>query len=332
MPSTFIGRIVRGLVFGLGLTAIVAGNVQAQAPEKRELKIGLAAQTPAFLPFYLADDQKYFADEGLKVEIVTFRSGSDLARALVSGAVDVASGALVEALVPIKEGMAFRVFYGGMNNSVMDWYAVPSIKSVAESKGKRYGITSYGSLVDFVTRYALRKNGLDPQTDVKIVPGGSSSARLSAMEAGQLDVNLLIPPAKFIAAEKGYNRILAQSDIAPDYPYEVIYAPASFLAKNPNTVKAMLRGFARGATLAKTDKDRAIKEIEKRTGVETKHAIPSYDEIITEIHADGRLPSEAGMKAFWEITILSGMYAQPLPDKEWLDRTFIDSYAAWSKK
>ncbi|MBJ3775553.1 ABC transporter substrate-binding protein [Acuticoccus mangrovi] len=321
MIPTGMKSLIAGAMLVTGLTA----TAFAQSPEKTSVKVGLAAQTPAFLGLYLADAEGLY--DGLDVELVAFRSGSDLARAVVSGAVDVAAGALIEALVPIQQGQPYKVFWGGMNNSVMDWYAIPSISSIADSKGARYGISSYGSLTDFVTRYALEKNGLNPETDVQIIPGGSSSARLAAMEAGQLDVNLLIPPAKFVAAEKGYNKILSQSDIAPDYPYEVLYASESFIAENPNTVAALIDGIAKGVELAKSDGDRAIKEIEARTGVETKYATLAYDEIVKQLYADGRLPTEAGMKAFWDVTIMSGEFAEVLPTSEWLDPTFIDEHA-----
>lgn len=325
-------KVFAGIVAGLAIAVSSIGVALAAPLEKASLKIGLAVETPAFLPVYLAQDQGIFKAQGLDVQLVTFRNGADLARAMISGAVDMASGALVEALVPIQEGQPLKVFYAGMNNSVMDWYAVKSINSIADAKGKRFGIASYGSLTDFVTRYALHKNGLDPQTDVKIVAGGSSSARLAAMDAGQLDVNLLIPPAKFIAAEKGYNKILSQSDIAPDYPYEVFYAPSDFLSKNPETVKAFLRAFSKGADMAKSNRDLSIQVIEKRTGVEAKYAALSYDEIIKQIYADGRLPSAEGMKSFWDISILSGSYTEAMPESAWLDRTFLDSYAVWSKQ
>jgi len=49
------------------------------------------------------------------------------------------------------------------------------------------------------------------------VQAGDSPTRLAAMQAGQLDVNIFAPPDTFVAAERGYTRILRQKDLAPDY-------------------------------------------------------------------------------------------------------------------
>jgi len=306
-------------------------SAYAQDLEKTSFKVALAAKTPAFLPLYLADSEGFFKDEGLSVELVSFRSGSDAVRGLVSGAVDINAGSLNEVLHAIEAGQSFRVFYGGMNSSLTDWYAIPEITSIKQTVGKRYGVTNYGSMTDFLTRYALRANDIDPK-DVTLIPGGFSSARLAAMEAGQLDANALIPPAKYIAAERGFKKIFSQKDLAPDYPLEVLAASEETLTKAPNAIKAFLRAFANAVKLAKSKQERAIAELEKRLGVEKKYAALSYDEVIPDIHADGRLPSKAGMKVYWDLEAMSGAKNVPMPQDRWLDRSFIDSYAQWSKK
>src|SRR5690606_6322587 len=131
-----------------------------------------------------------------------------------AGAVDVGVGALSEALVGVDTGQGVKVFYSGFNMTVFDWYAVPNIKSLADAKGARFGVTTFGSSTDFLTRYALTIHGIDPQKDVQIIQGGGSAPRLAAMEAGQLDVNIFATPEKFMAAERGFHKIMSQKEIA----------------------------------------------------------------------------------------------------------------------
>src|SRR4029450_4923601 len=114
---------------------------------------------------------------------------------------------------------------------------------LAEAKGKRVGITQYGTSSDFVTRYALTVNGVDPK-DVQIIQAGPPATRLAAMQAGQLDISIFSTPEKFLAAERGYKHIYSQKQLSDDYPQHLIFATESFLASHPNTVKALLRGHA----------------------------------------------------------------------------------------
>lgn len=308
---------------------LVRPAAAADTPEKTDITIGLPVTTSTFLPIYLAEKDGLFKKHGLNVKLVTFHGGTDLVRGMIAGAVDVGVTALAGVSLGIAAGQPIKAFYGGFNMAVFEWYATKDIKSIKDTKGKRFGVTRVGSSTDFLTRYALKSRDIDPKKDVKIVQGGGSAARLAAMKSGQLDVNIFAAPEKFIAADLGYNRILRQSDIAPDYPYHVFFATEKFLNENPNTVRALLRAFVEGVRLAKADKDRSVKLLIERVGMAPKYAGRTYDDFIDRIYEDGRLPSEAGMKAFWEIGMEAGQYKEPWPKDRYLNPTFIDAYAKW---
>ena len=120
-------------------------------------------------------------------------------------------------------------------------WVMASVNSLADAKGKRIGITQYGSSTDFVTRYALTVNGVDPK-DVQIIQAGPPSTRLAAMKAGQLDISIFSTPEKFLAAEQGYKLIYSQRQLSDDYPQHLFFATEAFIAGHPNTIKALLRG------------------------------------------------------------------------------------------
>jgi ABC-type nitrate/sulfonate/bicarbonate transport system substrate-binding protein len=114
---------------------------------------------------------------------------------------------------------------------------------------------------------------------------------------------------------------------------EVLAASQQFLAKSPKTAEAFLRAFSKGVKFAKDNREKAVAELEKRLGVNAKYAGMSYDEVINDTYADGRLPSKVGMKVYWDLEAMSGQSKNgPLPDSRWLDRRYMDSYAKWSSK
>jgi NitT/TauT family transport system substrate-binding protein len=323
---------IKGIAAAVAILALGFVIAASAAPEKKKVTIGLPVTTSTFLPLYLAEQEGFFKTEGVDVQIVAFRGGTDLVRGLVAGAVDIAVGAFAEALVGIESGQRIKVFYGGFNMAVFDWYAVPRIKSFDQVKGARFGVTTFGSSTDFLTRYALATRGLDPERDVKIIQGGGSGPRMAAMEAGQLDVNIFATPEKFVAADRGYNLILRQTDLAEDYPFHVFYARQSLIDKNPDTIRSVLRGFVKGVRLAKADKDRSVKLLVEKIGLNAAYAVRGYDEFIGKIYEDGRLPSEAGMKAFWEMGIRNGTYKEPWPKNRYWVGTFHDTFNEWKPK
>jgi NitT/TauT family transport system substrate-binding protein len=318
-----------GMALLAGIAVLVQPRNAAAAPEAMNITVGLPVTTSTFLPIYLAEKEGLFKKEGLNVKLVTFHGGTDLVRAMIAGSVDVGITALAGVSLGIKAGQPIRVFYGGFNMAVFDWYAAKTIKSIKDAKGKRFGVTRIGSSTDFLTRYALESRGIDPKTEAKIVQGGGSAARLSAMESGQLDVNIFAAPEKFMAADMGYNRILRQSEIAPDYPYHVFFATQTYLKEHPKTIRALLRGFVDGVRLAKKNKDLSVKTLIERVGMAPQYAGRTYDDFIDHIYEDGRLPSDAGLKAFWQAGIEAGQYKEPWPKSKYLDPTYIETYAQW---
>ena len=322
-------RLITAMTTGIACLALVTSAALAQGkPEKADITIGLPVTTSTFLPIYLANEQGYFKKEGLNVKIIAFHGGTDLVRGMIAGAVDVGVTSLAGVTVGIKAGQPLRVFYGGFNMAVFDWYAVKGIKSMADTKGKRFGISRIGSSTDLLTRYALKVSGVDPKS-VTMIQGGGSAPRLAAMDAGQIDVNIFAPPDKFIAADKGYHLIFRQRDIAPDYPFHVFFATQDFIKKDPNTIKALLRAVVKGIRTAKADKKLAEKVLVDSVGVNPKLAGRTYDDFIDKIYEDGRLPSDKGMKTFWELGLMSGKYKTAWPTSRYLDPTYINSYSKW---
>lgn len=328
-----VRRLVSGVALCAAALAAACGNRAAGGSssglEQPHLKVAIISVTATYVPLYLAVDDGIFAKQGLQVDLLPFRGGSDLIKAVVAGSADVGVVSLAEVTAAIDAGQPLRAFYGGFNVPAFNWYAVPSVATLMDARGKRFGVTQYGSSTDFLTRYALAKNGLDPAKDVQIVQGGDSPTRLAAMQAGQIDVNIFAAPDSFVAAERGFHRILSQKDLAPDYPYHVFGAMTSFIAAHPRTLEALLRGFVLGLREAKTNKPRAIESIVKRIRMDPKYAGPTYDDLIGYLYEDGRLPSEQGLDLFFEMGIKAGRFTSHWPREQYWTPQFVDSYSRW---
>ena len=277
-----IGAAVCLWFAGCGGTAAIAPP-SGSALEKTHLTIGLAVPTATYLPLYVAVDEGTFAQQALRVDLVEFRGGSELIKAIVSRSIDVGAVSLAEITSGIDAGQPLKAFYAGFNIPDFGWYGVASVKSLAGAKGKKIGITQYGSSTDFITRYALTVNGLDPSKDVQIIQAGPPATRLAAMQAGQLDISIFATPEKFLAEERGYRLIYSQKQLSDDYPQHLFFATESFLAGNPNTVKALLRGHTLAVRLAKEDKQRAERSLMKHLQIDSKYVERTYNDVIDHI-------------------------------------------------
>jgi ABC-type nitrate/sulfonate/bicarbonate transport system substrate-binding protein len=333
MTKGMTGR--RAVALGLLACALLEGSCRRRevpraggdGPEIKTLKLGLPVATSTFLPIYLAEEEHLFEGEGLEVETVVFRGGTDLVRAVVAGSIDVGVTSLAGVTVGISAGQPLKAFFAGYNIPDFDWYSVNGISSLDDARGKRFGITRYGSSTDFLTRYVLAAHGLDPEKDVQILQGGDSPTRLAAMEAGQIDVNIFNAPEKFIAEDRGFTHLLSQKSLANDYPFHVFFATERFLSEHPRTVRALLRAHVRAVRLMKQDRARALRTLATRVGEE--YAARCYDDFVPFIYEDGRLPSAKGLRVFFEMGIKAGEYDDVWPLEKYWTPAYVDSFDEW---
>jgi NitT/TauT family transport system substrate-binding protein len=300
-------------------------------PETAEMKIGVPDLDPSFLPNWAAEQKGFFKEEGLTdVKILVFQGNAPTVQALSSGTIDLCVASLIGLVNTITSGQRFKAFWAGYNMSDFAWYALSKYKSIAETRGGRYGVSRFGSLTDFLTRYALRKAGLDPEKDVKILQLGGQAQFLAAMASGQLDVAIFSLPNTYMAAEKGFVRLMSQKDLSRDYPTHAVYAKEEFMGRNPNTIKAYLCVTTKAMEWIKANPDETAKLINKQLKYKIEYARKAVDDLIPGWHPDGRLPQD-GMKVFWSIAVESGEVKEPWPNSKWFDDIFFKTQNEWRK-
>jgi NitT/TauT family transport system substrate-binding protein len=322
------------LLAALCLTACGTGSQDEPAPrapggdalEQTQIDVGLSLKVLAFLPAYVARAQGFWEDEGLDVNIIEFKGDADAVQALAGDAVDVNVAALQGALNMIKGGQDVRVVWGGMNVADFSWYMQPQYKGWEDLKGKKFAVTSPGSLTELLLKAIAKENGLDPEKDLEIVKVGTTSNAFAALRSGTIDVAFLSPPTKYQAEEEGFKLLATQAEeIATDWPKEVVYAKQEVIDGSPNTMRAFLRGMSEAIDFAAANRDETVRIIADEFKIETKYAERAYDELIPGFVSSGALPSEDAMSAFWETAVTAGDVTEPWELERWWDDRFVDA-------
>jgi NitT/TauT family transport system substrate-binding protein len=314
--ATFAGAGPHGVAAPLG------------RPEKTRLTMGIALDAASFMPVYVAAARTW-KEQGLDVELISFRGDSEVSQALAGNSIDLSLQSLDGLINLINSGQPVKGFYAGFYQSDFAWLAQPQIKSWSDLKGKTAGVSTYGSLTDQLTRYMLRRNGLEPEKEVQIMQTGTTANILQALKAGRLGLAILSPPFKWMAAESGFNQLASQTDIAPQWPKHAFLAKTKFVDDNPNTMRAFLRAHVAALRLARADQALAIDLLVERLKWTRPYAQRAYDEVMPAYNERGTLP-DAHMDVFWSIEKQGGVVTEAWPDSKLLDERFIRSFDAWA--
>lgn len=293
------------------------------APAKSSAKIivGLSSVNVAFLPVYVTEAKGFFKDEGLDVLLVLFNAGATNLQALIGGDVQIMGSAFVETIGGRAAGVDIKNFWGVSNIMPFQLYSQPDFKSMKQAKGKRFAISRFGSLTDFLTRATLRHFGVD-EKEVTILQIGSTPARFAALSAKGVDASLVWFPVTEIAKAQGYNKLLDLKEVFPEWPYETFAARESYLAKEKDQVVKFLRAYQRGVKYTHENRADAINILRKYVKVDPNYAPAGYDEYKESFPINGQI-AEKAIPVVVEEEFRTGRIKKKITLSDLIDRSFI---------
>jgi len=324
---TFTGGLLAGTVAAMPLTAF--GAIPKGKPEKTSLRIGIAVDAMSFLPVYIAAARTW-RDAGLDGSLVSFRGDSEVAQALAGDSIDVSFASLNGLINLLNSNQPVTAFYSGFHQADFTFVSVAGVKSWGDLKGKSFGISTFGSLTDALSRYALRRHRLEAEKDVQIIQVGGTPSAFAALKAGRIGAAILSPPFQWQAQEEGLTILGTQArDVAPDWPKHVITAKTAFVNENPNTITALLRAHVAAIRLARANRDLATGIMIDKLKLTRANADRAYEFEMPWFDERGTLPAKS-MPVFWDITKSLGDVKEAWPESKFLDHRWIDAFREWA--
>jgi NitT/TauT family transport system substrate-binding protein len=304
----------------LVLVVLLAPTTWPQRSDARII-VGLSSVNVAFLPVYVSEAKGFFKHEGLDVLLVLFNAGATNLQALIGGDVQIMGSAFVETIGGRAAGVDIKNFWGICNIMPFQLYSQPEFKSMKEAKGKRFAISRFGSLTDFLTRATLRHFGVDPK-EVTILQIGSTPARFAALTAKAVDASIVWFPVTEIAKAQGYSKLLDLKEVFPEWPYETFAAKESYLASERDQVTKFLRAYQRGVKYTLENKAEAVKIIQKYVKMDPAYAPVGYDEYRQSFPLNGQI-AEKVIPVVIEQEFETGRIKKKITLDDLIDRSFI---------
>ncbi len=227
----------------LAIAALLATGA-APAAAQVALKASEPVRYFGNMPIYAAVEAGFFKQKGVSLELITMRGGPAAANALISGDVDLVTGALEQALKMKAKGQDVKVIASIQHKSPFA-IVVPAdspAKTLADLKGKTIGVTAVGSSSDVQLRGYIRQQGMDPEKDFQITGLGPSI--LPAFERGQIDAAIMLAPAltKVLADRKA--RAIADFRKEPYHTMTIIVRAADVTGPRAAQLKSVVQAMA----------------------------------------------------------------------------------------
>jgi NitT/TauT family transport system substrate-binding protein len=211
-------------------------------------------------PLYLGQDVGIFKKHGLNLEMIFIAGGSLSLQALIGKSLDLLMTGGPPVVNAYLQGAKIKIIGGATNLLPYMFVATGGIRSSEQLKGKRIGISRFGSNTDYVVRLALNQFALSPN-EVQIIQVGGSQARLVAMRSGAIQATVLSPEETLVAQKMGYGILLDFIEKGIEFPHVNVVARDDFLETQPQTVRSFMRAYIESVRYYKTHRAEAISKI-----------------------------------------------------------------------
>ena len=204
---------------------------------------------------WIAKEAGYFTAEGLDIELIRVGGSTRMVAAMLGGSAPIIQAGAPAVLAANAAGSDVVIIGSTGNVSPFRLMARPEIKQPADLKGKKAGITTFGSTSDQVVRLALKQFNLEPNKEVALLTFGAQPEAFAALVNGVVQVAALSYPLYPKAAKLGMRELIRFGDLGVEDINGTVITTRSFLAQQRDTAMRFMRAFTRGMHRYRTDKE-----------------------------------------------------------------------------
>jgi NitT/TauT family transport system substrate-binding protein len=290
------------------------------APAAELLRVGKSVpEAFSFVPLDVGMRVGLFRKYGVEIEASSLAGGARLQQALAGDSIDIGLGSGPE-MSAIQKGSpvkAVAAMAGAPRLLALLVGPDQSIKSVADLKGKKIGVTTTNSLTAWLVSELSRQQGWDPN-GIEVTPLGATRGQFAALKTRQID-GLVADIATLLQAEaNSTGKILFRfGDLVKDFHIHVIFATDKLIAQRPDAIRAFLEAWFETIAFMRQDRARSIEIAKDVIHVDPAITARTYDELMPMFSADGKfnpkalavlsrsyvdlkiLPSEPDMRRFY---------------------------------
>lgn len=302
----------------LGLFLIRSLELSAQSTNLRIAFNGFGGTAP----LYLGQDAGIFKKHNLNLEMIFIPGGSLSLQALIGKSLELLLTGGPPVVNAYLQGAKIKIVGGATNLLPYTFVVTSGIRSAEQLKGKKIGISRFGSNTDYVVRLALHQFALST-SEVQIIQVGGSQARLVAMKSGAIHATVLSPEESLVAQKMGYSILLDFIEKGIEFPHVNVVARDDFLETQTQTIRAFMRAYVESVRYYKTHRPEAVSKIVFLSKLPDRQmGEVVYDGSLRSIPDDGK-PTIKGMEVVIDAAAKENPKAKGLMVQQLVDLRYI---------
>jgi NitT/TauT family transport system substrate-binding protein len=266
------------------------------SPAADTLRISYSGPSISNALLWVTKEGKLFEKNGLDVEVI-YLAGSLGQSALIAGETQFAvyTGLL---MTPARlQGADVTMIASFLDHLLSRLVVRPDIRSAADLRGKRLGITRFGTASDFGMRLMVSKLGLNPDRDVSILQIGDNPTRLVALQAKSIDGAIFDPPEYRKAVEAGGHVLFNLEETIIPYQHAGLVTTRKFISSRPDIIRRVVKSIVEGAALVRKEPAVAKRALSARLHIKDGRDLEETYQLLAGFTRSKPYPSLDGFRA-----------------------------------
>jgi ABC-type nitrate/sulfonate/bicarbonate transport system substrate-binding protein len=257
-------RMHSSIRLGLLILFLSIVTVAACARAQDKIRMGLSSVSALHSAVWVAEQKGLFRKHGIEAEVIVTGQGAATGiSALLANDIQVVASAGDALVASTLQGADTVMIAGVVNKGLQRIMARSEIKTTAELKGKKIGVTRIGAVSHSVLLMMLPRWKMSVN-DVQVMQLGSSPNMLAALDRGGIDAAVLTIPSMFVAEDRGYRVLADMGDTDIYYLHTMIATTRNYVKSNRDRVTRFLKGYLEGLAFVKQNKKESIDIVRKK--------------------------------------------------------------------
>ena len=305
------------------LACIVLLSMTSAASAQEKLRLAWAGFSPTNSPIWVIEDRKLLQKMGVQPEIIAINASPTVLQALLANEIEAASISVTTLTSSRLAGADTVMIVGVVPTFVDHIVSLSNITAVEQLKGKTGGVNRLGSTSDLGLRLALKKLGVDPEKDVKIIPTGGTAERFAALSKGITQFTIIPEPFLTQAEKLGFRNLYNISELKIPFWWNGVLSRESIVkAKRPLMLK-LARAMVEAMHIIKTEKEYAKTLFKKNLGVADPEGLERAYKDYANAFPEVPYPTPDGVKTMLDDMAPKNPKAAAADPKTYVDMSLI---------
>jgi len=309
------------LIIVLAAAMLIARAASAQ---EMSLRTVYNAVSRVMTPIWVGQEEGLFTKHGVNVDL-KYLAATTAVQGMVGGGEEV--GLVGNQGIDAKlEGADLIYVASGLPTFVFQVYGRPEIKSMADLKGKVVAVTQPAASTDYAMRIVLKRNGLEPDKDVKILYAQDIAAVFTSVSNGNASAGIMSAPTSLKAKAAGLKPILNITELRIPFLFTGMLSSPKIMREKNEALTRFLRGYIEAMAVIRRDKETTMKSMGKFLKTNDREVLESVYDDYKDVFPQVPLMTAAEVKAVLDVA--KSPRAKQMKPEEFFDNSLVQKIQA----